>query len=564
MRKTLNINLGGMAFVMDENAYELLHGYLEALKQKFSNEEEREEILNDIEARIAEMLSHKLANRKEVVSIEEVQLVMDAMGRPEDIAGEEPPTDQPSAKRSTTTSAGAPVKKRLFRDPDDAKIGGVIAGLCHYFGINDPVWIRIAAIILIFVTSGSIILLYLLLLIVVPKASTAAEKLQMKGEPINISTIQKEVKEAAVRGGESVQKFVREENFFEKVWGILADLIKVVFKLFAIVVIVASMIGLIAVSAGFLGFYILGSSWMIDASRLVVDHPSTITMFSFGFLFFFLAPLIALIYLCLKVLVGQRSRVRSLKWILLVAWITGLVLLVISGYKTGIQFANEATRKEQVSLMQPPKGALMVQLTDELGNKYESESGSSEDFQINPDGVYINGVNLRDLEEIPLGKPKLELMPAEGDSFYLQEITTAHGRDRREAERNAAIVIYKFNQTDTVLNLQKGLYIGKQGKFRDQRLTIRLAIPEGKTVRFADNIDHWSAVVKDDRRYDDTYFANTVWTVKEGRVKCIEGENHSREDISNEEDSGQDNRPQKKIKTRVKVKGGKDSDKEDF
>ena len=563
MRKTLNINLGGMAFVMDENAYELLHGYLEALKQKFSNEEEREEILNDIEARIAEMLSHKLANRKEVVSIEEVQLVMDAMGRPEDIAGEAPPADEPAAKRSGTTSAGVPVKKRLFRDPDDAKIGGVISGLCHYFGINDPVWLRIAAIILIFVTSGSIILLYLLLLIVVPKASTAAEKLQMKGEPINISTIQKEVKEAAVRGGESVQKFVREENFFEKVWGILADLLKVVFKLFAILVIVAAMVGLIAVSAGFLGFYILGSSWMIDASRLVVDQPSTITMFSFGFLFFFLAPLIALIYLCLKVLVGQRSRVRSLKWILLVVWVIGLMLLMVSGYKTGIQFANEATHKEQLSLMQPPKGSLMVQLTDELGNKYESESGSHEDFQISPDGVYIDGINLRDMDEIPLGKPKLELMSAEGDSFYLQEITTAHGRDRRDAERNAALVIYKFNQTDTVLNLQKGLYIGKQGKFRDQQLTLRLAIPEGKTVRFADNIDHWSAVVKDDRRYDDTYFANTVWTVQEGRVKCLEGENHSRDEILDEDDLGEDRQPQK-IKTRVKVKGSKDSDKEDF
>jgi phage shock protein PspC (stress-responsive transcriptional regulator) len=77
----------------------------------------------------------------------------------------------------------------LFRDPDDAKVSGVISGLCHYFGINDPVWLRIAAVILIPLTSGSIILVYLLMAIVVPKANTSAEKLQMKGEPINISTI---------------------------------------------------------------------------------------------------------------------------------------------------------------------------------------------------------------------------------------------------------------------------------------------------------------------------------------------------------------------------------------
>ena len=89
MRKTLNINLGGMAFIIDENAFELLHNYLEALKRKFSNETEREEILNDIEARIGEMLNQKLADRKEVVGVAEVQDVMDAMGKPEDIAGEE-------------------------------------------------------------------------------------------------------------------------------------------------------------------------------------------------------------------------------------------------------------------------------------------------------------------------------------------------------------------------------------------------------------------------------------------------------------------------------------------
>ena len=75
-----------MAFIIDENAFELLHNYLEALKRKFSNETERDEILNDIESRIGELLNQKIADRKEVVSVAEVQAVMDAMGKPEDIA----------------------------------------------------------------------------------------------------------------------------------------------------------------------------------------------------------------------------------------------------------------------------------------------------------------------------------------------------------------------------------------------------------------------------------------------------------------------------------------------
>ena len=171
MRKTLNINLGGLAFIIDENAFELLHNYLEALKRKFNNEAERAEIMNDIEARIAEMLNQRLEKSKEVIGVEDVQFVTDAMGKPEDIAGEETEeggaTTTGSTQSATTTSsaATAPVKKRLFRDPDDAKVGGVISGLCHYFGIADPVWMRIAALILIFFTSGTILLVYILLLV---------------------------------------------------------------------------------------------------------------------------------------------------------------------------------------------------------------------------------------------------------------------------------------------------------------------------------------------------------------------------------------------------------------
>ena len=124
MRKTLNINLGGLAFIIDENAFDLLHNYLEALKRKFGNESERDEIINDIEARIAEMLNHRLADRKEVVSVEDVQFVMDAMGKPEDIAGEEPGTSTSGASgtsaQSATAGASGP-SKRLFRDPDDAR-----------------------------------------------------------------------------------------------------------------------------------------------------------------------------------------------------------------------------------------------------------------------------------------------------------------------------------------------------------------------------------------------------------------------------------------------------------
>jgi len=535
MRKTLNINLGGIAFIIDENAFEFLHNYLEALKRKFNNEAERTEIINDIESRIAEMLNERLQSRKEVIAIEDVQFVTDAMGRPEDIAGEEPAetgngASQNSASATTTSSAAsAPVKKRLFRDPDDAKIGGVISGLCHYFGIADPTWMRIAALVFIYFTAGTIILIYFLLLIIVPKAQTAAEKLQMKGEPININTIEKEIKEAASKAGESVNEFMHDQNIFERLWDATLSVLRVFLKIFAVFDIFLAMILLIAVSACFFAFYVLGSTPFNEASRMIVDSGSVIRFFSIGFLLFLTAPLIALIYLGLKILLGQRSRMRWLKSVLFIAWLIGLAFLLGSGYKALTNFRTTGTKNEDLVLMQPTRETLYVQLTDTAGKKLSKDWEDDIDyrFNINEQGqLIVDGNDFSEISRIGLGKPSLQLMPSENDSFYIQEVITAHGKDKNDAVKNAGMVVYSFAQSDSVLNLASEYYINKSDKYRAQQMRVRIAIPQGKKIRFADNIDIWRASVKGDGNYDDTYFANTTWTVEDGKVKCIEGENH--------------------------------------
>ena len=520
-----------MAFIIDENAFELLHNYLEALKRKFSNETEREEIMNDIEARIGEMLNQKLADRKEVVSVAEVVAVMEAMGKPEDIAGEEEPvaggSSSGSQQPNTNTVFTGEVKKRLFCDADDAKVAGVIAGLCHYFGISDPVWMRVAAIVLIPLTSGSIILLYLLLMIIVPKALSSAEKLQMKGEPININTIEKEIKDAYTRTGESVNKFMREETFFEKLGGIVIALFKAFFKFILLIAVVVSIGSLVGVFIGFVMFYFLGSSRFNEVTHLLVDSPHILTYFSFGYLLFLGAPLVAIIYGGLRVFLGNNTRIKWLKWLLLGAWFIGIGLLSVSGYKTAVNFRDSKTNNKQIVLMQPSTGALYIQLTDSNGRKIDREDADNiKSFNVNDEGVFVNGMNLKDMERIPVAKPALEIMVSESDSFYIQQIVTARGRNQADASKNADASAYTFSQTDSMLNLSPWLFIGKNDKWRVQRVKIRIAIPEGKELSFADNIDFWTAVVKGNDSYNDTYFANTTWTVENGKVKCIAGENH--------------------------------------
>jgi phage shock protein PspC (stress-responsive transcriptional regulator) len=527
MKKTLNINLGGLAFVIDENAFELLHNYLETLKRKFDNETERDEILNDIEARIGEMLHLKLADRKEVIGVDDVQQVINAMGKPEDIAGEETSNTNSSTTFTEPAAQKLPIKKRLYRDPDDAKVGGVISGLCHYFGIDDPTWARIAVILLCFVSFGTMIVIYFLLLIVVPKAVSSTEKLQMKGEPVNINTIEKEIKDAANRAGESVHKFVGERNFFERLGDIITSVIRAFFKLLLAFAVFISVVLLIAVFVAFVVFYFLGSSQFNEATSVLVNDTHTITYFSFGFLLFLGIPLVGVIYSGFKVFLGYGSNIRWPKWVFFGSWLVGVLLLLLSVYKTGINFREENTKREQATLMQPATGMLYVQLSDTTGKKVNKDDEENlESFNLDEDGIIINGVNLKDMERIPVAKPDLEIMPSENDSFYMQQIVSSMGRNKADAAKNAEAVIYSFSQTDSILNLTPSLYINKNSKWRVQEMKIRIAIPEGMKIRFADNIDLWHAIVKGDRNFDDTYFANTTWTTEGGKLKCIAGENH--------------------------------------
>lgn len=529
MKKTYNINLGGFAFIIDENAFEVLFNYLEALKRKFSNEAERKEILNDIEARMAELLLQKMGGRKEVVGIEDIEFLIAQMGRPEDIAGDEPAAENTSQQttyttnEATTTTGTERVQKRLYRDPDDAQIGGVIAGLCHYFGIHDPTWARIAAIILLVASFGTTMLVYLLLLIIIPEAKTAAEKLQMKGEPVNVSTIEKEVKDAANRFSVTV-KASTSEGFFKKVWDVLSQIAKLFLRFLALIMVFGALALLIGLVIAFAMFTLMGPTPFHPLTQMVVDDATALTLGAVGILLFVGAPVIAVIYAGLRILLGRGRRMPWIKWTLLASCILGFGMLMFSVYKVSREFVSDATVKEEVQLAQPANGTLFVQLADSTDSGWTAIDPEDDDnHQEDIADIFVNGENLNDISSFKIGRPTLELIVSENDSFYLQKLVKSQGRSRTNAQQNARTVMYSFLQADTLVNLKKHFEVSKNGgKFRGQEMTIRLAIPEGKKVRFGNNIDEWPAIVKGDSYYDYTLFANTTWTVESGRVRCLD------------------------------------------
>jgi phage shock protein PspC (stress-responsive transcriptional regulator) len=186
MKKTITVNIGGTVFSIDEDAYELLRLYLDKIESHFTGSTDREEIMSDIESRIAELLSRGEYSLNHAITIKEVEEVIEIMGEPEDYADG---TQEENAGRATR----AKTKRRIYRDVDNRLLGGVCSGLAAYFAI-DVVWIRLIFVVLtLMVFSG--LLVYLLLWLVIPPAVTTAQKLEMKGEPVNINNIGRAVRE---------------------------------------------------------------------------------------------------------------------------------------------------------------------------------------------------------------------------------------------------------------------------------------------------------------------------------------------------------------------------------
>lgn len=192
MNKIFNINLGGYPFVIDDEAYHILDKYLSTIKKHFKKSEGCEDIVSDIESRIAELFNEH-SKGQPIVSMRDVEAVIEIMGSPKDFGA----ADDDFEESHTTASSGKKTKfntgKRLYRDTDDKVIGGICSGLAAYFGVADPIIFRILFVLLFF--GGVGVLLYPFLWIVVPKAKTSAEKLSMKGEPVNVNNIAKQVEE---------------------------------------------------------------------------------------------------------------------------------------------------------------------------------------------------------------------------------------------------------------------------------------------------------------------------------------------------------------------------------
>ncbi len=201
MKDVKNINLGGYPFVIDLDAYVTLDHYLMTIEKHFARTAGFEDIVSDIESRMAEIWKEEFSDKK-IITKDDVELSISVMGRPEDFGAETQYEDDYNDLPLTEFNFG----RKLMRDPQDKILGGVCSGLAAYFGIPDAIWIR-GLFAVLFFTAGFGLIPYIILYFVMPEARTASDRLEMRGEDINVDSIANEIEEGFEKFTDKVTEF---------------------------------------------------------------------------------------------------------------------------------------------------------------------------------------------------------------------------------------------------------------------------------------------------------------------------------------------------------------------
>ena len=340
MKKTLTVNLGGTVYHIDDDAYRLLDNYLANLKHYFRKQEGAEEIVNDIEIRIAELFAEKVSAGKQVITLADVEEIIARVGKPEDFGVSDDESEPRKKEQAASAGQGytrTATTRRLFRDPDNKLLGGVASGLAAYFDW-DITLVRILMIVLLFVPYCPMIILYIIGWIIIPEARTAAEKLSMRGEAVTIENIGKTVTDGFERVADGVNNFVNSDKprtFLQKVGDVFVTIAAIILKIFliALIIICCPILFVLAVVIAALiggGAILYEMLPAIDWTPIATVSPIMTLLGTISGIALIAIPLGAFLYTIFRQLFHWSPMGTGLKWSLFILWVLGLVIVIIN------------------------------------------------------------------------------------------------------------------------------------------------------------------------------------------------------------------------------------------
>jgi len=493
MNKTIIININGIVFHIEEDAYEILKNYMTDVKRHFSTSADSLEITTDIENRIAEMFSEiLLRENKQVIVEQDVNQVVEQMGSVSDFESADADDNHEAAYNYSKEG------RRLFRDPDDHLVGGVCAGIANYFNM-EPVWVRLAFALFIPV-AGSGFLLYIILWMVVPKAVTRADKMAMKGEKQNLQGFKKNFEEElhSVRQnlsnfGQEARPFVYKArdfvgDFFHHLGIFFGEAGKVFFKLLGVALLLAAFAGavfLIVVFVGAIAFNADFGDHIFPFRIIRSEYANNIIISSFLVAFI---PVITIILVIFRGIFNVGSIGKSTGTVLLALWLCAVTVLVYFGAKVATGFRESARFTETIDLKPTKNNTYFLKLNDikyfshddsvklDIKNKFKNMVVTDDDynsFHDEPRSVTLY------IEHSDVNKPVLE------ESYH------AMGANYEEALFNARNTTYVFAQQDTVLKFDYSLRKRPGRVWHAEEIFLTLKLPMNAKVIIDQKLDNY-------------------------------------------------------------------------
>jgi len=522
MKKTITAHICGIVFTFEEEAFELLENYLSAVRMQLGKTADVEEILTDIESRIAELCTEQLTEINKVITVNIIEKITEQLGDPS-VFGEGEATEFEETEKK--------LKKRFFRHPSDNMIGGVCGGIAAYTGV-DSVWIRIFFIIAV-VTFGFGVPLYIILWIVVPEAKTTAEKLQMQGEDINIENIKNKVINEKENVKKRWNKFNADmkdqqwsnniERVVYKIFDVIGKVFKALFKalggIFSFAFFFISLILILAVISLISGqnfmFFDNGDHlawWNFDNfSSLFFTDDDYQTLFLTGCIIILLIPCAALIALGAKLLGAIKRVPKEFSISIIVAFIVGALIIINSG----INIAKEYSTSNRVTSTEPLPMQSDTLVLDILNDDYFSNyvtNHQSEKFEL----LQIQQ------DELIFGYPLVDVARSADSLFHISVKKVANGFNQKEAINRAQNLDWNYQLTGNVLKAQPYFIAPLEDKWRNQRVYITIEVPINKTIKLNPLSDRVIYDIKNITNTLDGKMVNHHWQMTHAGLACID------------------------------------------
>ena len=481
MKKTVKVNIGGFSYNIDEDAYNTLKIYLDDISARLGGGNEAKETIKDIEDRISELFSERIS-ANEVISIQIVEDVVSQLGNPEEISGN---------NEYITRSRERKPLRRLYRNSEGSVFGGVCSGLAEYFAV-DPIVIRLIMVALLFL-KGFGLVLYIVLWIATPMARTPKQKLEMKGEPVTFSNIEKNIREEMKTASDNL-KNSEPKGFIQKLLSFLGQVmywilktLLIFFKVIAIAIgitIIATMLFVFLVLFGVLFLSSYMANWFVpeiggfslsEFLTSMFDISSSIWVTVPTFLIIAI-PVVALIYAGIRIIFRFKARDGLIGIIAAVVWIAAVVMLAL----TVFFHAKSITIRESV----------VNNFAVSTSNKVNSFALKSfyfdkDSIRKNSDSHYIffdYTISSINGKKLITAKPELIIEKSNGESPNISIVKKARGANKILAKQNASDILYNYTIRDTTITLDPIFTLPENTKWKNQDIDIVVNLPEGTSV----------------------------------------------------------------------------------